>query len=102
MKTVEEYDTIDHSLLWLAVQVQTLNISIMRFNFRLTNQGRCIQLLALEIWGEKVDLEDRWQHVASKWRDMLQCLFVRSRTIKLKGHFFTSFVRKSELTYLQW
>jgi len=32
MKTVE-YDTVDHSLLWPTVQVQTLNMSIARFNY---------------------------------------------------------------------
>jgi len=33
MKTVEEYNTVDHSLLWLAVQVRTLNMSITIFNY---------------------------------------------------------------------
>jgi hypothetical protein len=81
MKTVEEYNTVDNSLLWPAVQVRTLNMSITRFNFFwLTNQGKCIQLLALEIQGEKVVAEEEGQHVASKRRDMSQCLFVRSPT----------------------
>jgi len=43
-------------------------MSIMRFCylFWLTNWGRCVQPLALEIRGEKVVLEGWWWNIASK------------------------------------
>jgi len=41
-----------------------------------TNRGRCTQILALEIWLEKVVLAEGWRHIASKRRDMSRCLSV--------------------------
>ena len=38
--------------------------------FRPTNRGRCLQILALEVWEEKVVLEVGWRHVNSKRREM--------------------------------
>jgi hypothetical protein len=42
--------------------------------FRLTNRGRYVGL-ALEIWREKVVLEEGWRHVTSERRDKSQCLW---------------------------
>jgi hypothetical protein len=41
-----------------AVRVRTLNISITFNHFRVTNRDKCIKLLALEIWGQKVVLDE--------------------------------------------
>ena len=39
------------------------------------------KILALEIWGDKVILEDGWWHIASERRDMSQCLSVTSHVV---------------------
>ena len=48
--------------------------------FRLTNRGRCLQILASEMCGEKVVLEEGWRNINSKRREMSRCLSVRSHT----------------------
>ena len=42
--------------------------------FCLTNRGRCIQCLVLEIWGGMFVLEEEWWRIASKRWDMSRCL----------------------------
>jgi hypothetical protein len=42
--------------------------------FRFTNRGKYLQILGLEIWGQKVVLEEGWRHIASKSRKMSRCL----------------------------
>jgi len=54
------------------VGVRTLNVSITKFNYLFwhTNGGRFLQRLALEIWGEKIVLEEGWRHVTSERKEL--------------------------------
>ena len=62
-------------IFYSAVLVRTPNKSITRFSysFRHTNRGRYFQILAFEIRGGKLVLEQVLRDIASKRRDMSGC-----------------------------